>query len=301
MAGGFPQWRRGNFTHARAGGDMSPEESSKRSDRATVADEYETLTVSIDDRGVAEVVLDRPDKQNALSETMLTELTAAFDTFEQLDLEGKGLTVRIVVVEGAGDDAFSAGADVTEFGDNPYPHVDATWWDAFETMAEYGAPIIAKIDGYCLGGAIELALVFDFRIASERSTFGFPEIDLGMFPTGGGTQRLPRVVGRDRAKELMMTGERIDTLTAATDGLLTQVYPSDEFEAELAAFVDNLASRPPLALRAIKETVDKTTELGLRDGLDFERRTAIPIYESADYAEGVSAWEEDRNPEWEGR
>lgn len=262
---------------------------------------FDTLDVRLDDRDVARVVLNRPEKLNALSERLLAELTEAFDAFETMDRAGDGLTVRVVVVEGAGDDAFSAGADITEFGDHPYPHVDATWWDAFETVADYGAPIVAKIDGYCLGGAIELSLTFDFRLASERSTFGFPEIDLGMFPTGGGTQRLPRVMNRDRAKELMMTGERIDAATAKADGLLTHVHPDSAFDDAVEAFVDDLASKPPLALRATKETVEKTTELGLREGLDYERRTAIPIYESADYAEGVAAWAEDREPEWKGK
>ncbi|MFB6220924.1 MAG: enoyl-CoA hydratase/isomerase family protein [Halolamina sp.] len=263
-------------------------------------DAFETLRWSLED-GVGRLVLDRPEKHNALSETVLSELTAAFEAFERRDRAADGLAVRVVVVEGAGDEAFSAGADISEFGDHGYPHVDATWWDAFETMADYGAPVVAKIDGYCLGGGVELALTFDFRIASARSTFGFPEVDIGMFPTGGGTQRLPRVVGRDRAKELLMTGERIDAETAEADGLLTAVHPTGSFDDEVAEFVDTLASKPPLALRAVKETVDKTAELNLSEGLDFERRTAVPVYESADYAEGLAAWDEDREPNWEGR
>lgn len=264
-------------------------------------EEYETIRVSVDGEGVARIELDRPEKHNAISGTMLEELRSAFRFFEHLDRGAEGLAVRLVVVEGAGDRAFSAGADVSEFGDHSYPHVDQTWWDSFQTIADYGAPIVGKIDGYCLGGGLELALTFDFRLASDRSTFGFPEIELGMFPTGGGTQRLPRVIGHDAAKGLMMTGDRIDAADAAEKGLVTAVHPVDEFESSVSDFVDRLSTRPPLALRAIKETVDKTTEVGLREGLEFERRTAIPIYNSEDYDEGVTAWEDDREPRWKGR
>lgn len=262
---------------------------------------YDTIQVSVNEDGVARVVLDRPGKHNAISTAMLEDLGAAFQWFDALDRSADGIAIRVVVVEGAGEQAFSAGADVSEFGEHSYPHVDQTWWDTFQDIAAFGAPIVGRIDGYCLGGGLELALLFDFRIASERSTFGFPEIELGMFPTGGGTQRLPRLIGRAAAKELMMLGDQIGSDAAKAMGFVTAVHPTDAFDAAVSDFVDRLAARPPLALRAIKETVDKTPELGLQQGLEFERRTAIPIYHSEDYREGVAAWNADRDPQWTGR
>ena len=170
-----------------------------------------------------------------------------------------------------------------------------------DAVASCSVPVVAKIDGYCVGGGLELALACDFRIASERSEFGFPEIDLGLVPNGGGTARLATLVGPSRTKELCMTGEFVDAARAATDGIVDRVYEADSLDDEVREFVDTLASKPPLAIRVVKEIVDETNELGLRDGLAYEHRASLPLYYTDDYEEGVAAFTEDREPEWQGR
>ena len=267
-----------------------------------MTDDFETIEWSLDeDSGIGRITLNRPDSLNALSATMLVEIAEAFERFEERDVAAEGVATRIVVVEGAGDRAFSAGADIEEFGDEAYPHVDRTWRRTFETVAEAQMPVVAKVDGYCVGGGLELALAFDFRIASDRSEFGFPEIELGIYPSGGGTQRLPRLVGPSRAKELCMTGEFVSGTQAAEEGLVDHVYPADELDAAVEEFAETVAGKPPLGVRAIKDTVDRSQELGLTQGIEYEYQASLPLAYTADYEAGVAAFGTDEEPEWEGR
>lgn len=265
--------------------------------------DFQTIRWRFDETtGIGTVVLDRPDALNAMSKQTLSELPEAFDCFEAIDKEGDSVSVRAIVIEGAGERAFSTGVDVTEIGDESYPYVADSFRTALFTVRDYPAPVVAKIDGYCLGGGIELALLCDFRIASDRSELGFPEVDLGIFPSGvGTTQRLPRLVGSNRAKELMMTGEFISGATAATDGLITSSHPADELDEAVDALVSRLAEKPPLALRAIKDTVDAAHDMPLSQGTEYEYQAYQPLLHTEDYEEGAAAFAEDRDPVWQGK
>ena len=267
------------------------------------SDRFDTIQCRFDhDTGIGRVVLDRPDALNAMTEQTLTELRDVIGIFEGLDRDGDGVSVRAVVLSGAGEDAFCVGVDVDDIGEEQYPFTASKFREALFTVEEFGAPTIAAIDGYCVGGGMELALMCDFRIASERSELGFPEVDLGIFPSAvGTTQRLPRLVGPSRAKELCMTGEFLSGAEADDDGLINHAYPADELDAEVDTFVERLASKAPLAVRGIKDTVDRSKNMSLQQGIDYEYQAYLPLLQTEDYAEGMAAFEEDRDPSWEGR
>lgn len=267
------------------------------------SDEFDTIQCRYDAAtGIGHIVLDRPDALNAMTSRTLEELPAAIERFEKLDREGESVSVRTVVLSGAGDDAFSVGVDVDEIGDEHYPYTASSFRRALFTVEEYGAPVIAKIDGYCVGGGLELALMCDFRLASERSELGFPEVDLGIFPSGvGTTQRLPRLIGPSRAKELCMTGEFLSGGEAAADGLINAAHPAADLDGEVAAYAERLAGKAPLALRAIKDTINQSRSLGLDQGTEYEYQAYLPLLHTEDYEEGTAAFAEDRDPEWEGK
>lgn len=266
-------------------------------------DSFDTIRWSFDDAsGIGTIVLDRPDSLNALSAQLREEFVEGLQAFAERDGDartgGEGVSVRAVVVEGAGD-AFSAGADIDEF-DEINPGVFEIG-QAYEAAESFPAPVVAKIDGYCLGGGLELALSCDFRFASRRSTFGQPEIDLGIIPGGGGTQRLAAAVGTTRAKELCITGEQISAETAEHDGIVDYVYPAADLDDEVDAFTSDVASKPPLAVRAVKDVMTVYHEVGLRAGRRYERRTVDTLRKTEDAQEGARAFAEDREPEWQGR
>jgi len=267
------------------------------------SDQFDTIRCLYEpDTGIGRIVLDRPDSLNAMTEQTLAELPDAVDTFERLDREGESVSVRAVVLSGAGDDAFCVGVDVDEIGEEQYPFTASSFRNALFAVEDYGAPVVAAIDGYCVGGGLELALMCDFRIASERSELGFPEVDLGIFPSGvGTTQRLPLLVGPSRAKELCMTGEFLSGSEATTEGLVNHAYPADDLGAEVEAYAERLASKAPLAVRAIKDAVNRSRDVGLEQGTAYEYRAYLPLLETDDYAEGVAAFDEDREPSWQGR
>ncbi|MFC4540577.1 enoyl-CoA hydratase/isomerase family protein [Halosolutus amylolyticus] len=254
-----------------------------------------------DARGVATIVLDRPDKLNALTDEMLEEIEAAVEHCRRLDDEADGVAVRALVMEGVGDRSFSAGYDVHLFEEKTYPVEERAWRAATAALETYDVPVVAKIDGYCLGGGLELALACDFRLASDRSEFGFPEVDIGLFPSGGGTQRLLPLVGRERAMELCMTGNRIDARTAADDGLIRESMAADVLDDEVTAFVDTLASKPPLAIRAMKDVFNSTRNAPLSQGLEYELQAYQPLLATADHREATAAFGDDRTPEWQGK
>ncbi|MFB6155288.1 MAG: enoyl-CoA hydratase/isomerase family protein [Haloferacaceae archaeon] len=239
-------------------------------------DTFETIEWSLDEEtGVGSLVLDRPESLNALSAQLRDDVVAGFDRFRARDEE---MRVRAVVVSGRGDRAFCAGADVNDFQESDPESFSLS--AAHEAVASFPAPVVAMIDGYCLGGGLELALACDFRFASERSEIGHPEVDLGLIPGGGGTQRLARLVGPSRAKELCMTGERIDAETAATEGILTRVCAADELDAAVDDFVETLAGKSVPAVRAVKDVVDTGTETSLDVGQRYERRAFQTLRET---------------------
>ncbi|MFC7157910.1 enoyl-CoA hydratase/isomerase family protein [Halomarina halobia] len=253
-----------------------------------------------EETGVGSITLNRPDALNALNGQLRADIEAAFERFREVDDEADGAAVRVVVIEGAGDRAFCAGADVNEFsGDGPATNASRP---VQEIVEDCPAPVVAKIDGYCLGGGFELALACDLRYASESSRLGLPEVDLGIIPGAGGVQYVARLAGPAVARELAMTGEHVPAAEAADLGLVNDAFADDDFEAEVAAVVETLAAKPPLSLRAIKESALLSTQVGLAEGRRYDRARFPRLLATEDHAEGARAFrEDDYEPEFVGR
>lgn len=266
--------------------------------------ETETIQWSFDEQtGIGTLVLDRPNSLNALSAQLRKDIIEGFEKFADLDADTRtteqGVSVRAIIIEGSGDRAFCAGADINEFS-----KVNIGVFDPgteFEIAEEFPAPVVAKIDGYCLGGGMELALSCDFRIASERSTLGQTEIDLGIIPGGGGTQRLAEIVGPTRTKEICMTGEYIDAQKAASEGILNDVCPHNSLDETVSEFARVLSRKPPLAVRAVKDVIGIYQETGMREGRRYERRVIDTLRKTDDHTEGRQSFADEREPEWTGR
>jgi enoyl-CoA hydratase/carnithine racemase len=253
----------------------------------------ELVHVEQRDDGVAVITLDNP-KVNALSGALLRQLHEIVDTLAT-DLPGA------VVVTG-GERIFAAGADISEFGGQEEARViAATIHGALDALAALPRFVIAAVAGYALGGGCELAMACDYRVASERAVFGQPEILLGIIPGGGGTQRLARVMGKQRAMELVLTGRRIDATEAHRLGLVNQVAPRDGWLAAALELAAVIASRPPLAVRLGKQAVLAADETPLSAGLESERRLFELAMATEDRVEGMKAFVEKRPPEFRGR
>jgi enoyl-CoA hydratase len=248
--------------------------------------------------GVAVITLNRPDVHNAMNEAMRRDLVRCFEGLAADD------TVRVIVVTGGGDKAFSAGADIREFTAPQVPTVfreQRRRLDFRAAMDRCGQPIIAAIRGYAFGGGLELALACDIRIASADSRLGLTEVDLAIIPGGGGTQRLPRVVGRGKALELILTAARIDAAEALRTGLVERVVPAGEALKAAQELATTLAAKAPVALRYAKEAVTKGLELPLADGLRLENDLSTLLRTTEDRLEGARAFLEKRKPRWQGR
>jgi len=264
-------------------------------------EEFETVLLAHDEeRGVATVTLNRPDALNAMNTRIREDLVSAVEELEALDDAAEGVAVRVAVVEGAGDRAFSAGADITEFGGGG-PRV-GPMSSVQDRIRGFGAPVVAKIDGYCLGGGLELAFGCDFRLASESSRLGLPESNLGILPGAGGAQYISRIAGPGVAKEVAMLGEHLPAERAGDLGLVHRVFDDGAFDEEVAAFVEKLAGQPPLSMRAIKDSVDHGQQVPLREAVAYDRRVFPTLVETEDHAEGARAFaEDDYEPTFEGR
>src|SRR5882757_7310237 len=205
---------------------------------------YETITV--EKRGkVAILTINRPDKLNALNSLVHAESVAALDELRKDD------TVRVLVITGSGEKSFIAGADISEFeGQTPVTQRDKFHEKSlFNTIDTFPKPVIAMVNGFCLGGGNELAMACDLRICSENARFSQPEINLGIICGGGGTQRLPRLIGEGRAMEMALTGDMIDAETAHKFGLVNHVYPIGELEEKTMALANKIAEKAPIALQ----------------------------------------------------
>lgn len=256
---------------------------------------YHAIKLDIDkDTHVAWITLNRPDRLNAINEDMRNELPHAFAQLATND------DVRAIVIQGAGDKAFSAGADITEFSAGK-PYEFAELGEFFTTPAECPKPVIAAIDGYCLGGGMELSLSCDFRLISRRSEMGQPEIHLGLIPGGGGTQRLARLVGTSKAKELCMMGDRISAEEAHRLGLANQIYDDNEFEAKVKAFAETIAARAPVAVRMTKRVVDEGYQAPTTTALLLEREAFGLLFTTDDMAAGVTAFLTKQKPDFKGK
>jgi enoyl-CoA hydratase len=256
---------------------------------------YETLLLERRGR-VALITINRPQKLNALNIQTRAEGAAALDELR----EDEG--VRVVVITGAGEKAFVAGADIAEFeGRTAVTQRDVmTQRSLFTAVDTFPKPVIAMINGFCLGGGCELALSCDIRIASEAARFGQPEINLGIIPGGGGTQRLTRLVGEGKAMELILTGDMIDAQHAYNLGLVNMVVPAADLEAKTMELANRIAEKSPVALRMAKEAVKTAARANLDEGLRREIDLFALCFSSADKDEGVRAFLEKRKPDFKG-
>jgi enoyl-CoA hydratase len=248
--------------------------------------------------GVATVTLNRPDVLNAMNDVMRGELTRCFTDLATDD------AVRVIVVTGAGDRAFSAGADIREFV-APQPPTrfreQRRRLDFRRAMDRCPQPILAAVHGFALGGGLELALACDLRIAGDDAQLGLTEVNLAIIPGGGGTQRLPRLVGRGKALEMILTGMRVDAAEALRIGLVERVVPAAQVLEHTRELARTLARRAPVALRYAKEAVVKGLELPLAAGLRLEGDLSTLLRTTEDRVEGARAFLEKRAPRWTGQ
>ena len=256
---------------------------------------YESITV--EKRGpIAVLTINRPDKLNALNRGVHAEGVAALDDLRADD------SVRVLVITGAGPKSFIAGADISEFeGQTPVTQRDLFHERTFfNTIDAFPKPVIAMINGFCLGGGNELALACDIRICSENARFSQPEINLGIMPGGGGTQRLTRLIGEGRAMELILSGDMIDAETAHRFGLVNHVHPASELRAKTMELAGKISEKAPIALQLAKEAVKFASRSNLDEGLRREVDLFAICFSTEDKKEGVSAFLEKRKPEFKG-
>ena len=252
-----------------------------------------------EDRGaIRTLTINRPDKLNALNRETIGELTLAFEQARHDD------AVRVVVLAGTGEKAFVAGADISELATlTPIEARErARQGQALMRKVEtLGKPVIARIQGYALGGGMELAMACHIRVAGEKAKIGQPEINLGLIPGFGGTQRLLRLAGRSATLELCLLGHQIDAQRAFALGVLNRVVAADKLDEEVAAIADQLAASAPIALAGILDAVLTGGECALDQGLDYEAQTFATCFATEDMREGTKAFLERRKPSFSGR
>jgi enoyl-CoA hydratase len=247
---------------------------------------------------VATITLNRPDVRNAMNTALRSAMLQRFAALAADD------DVRVIIVTGAGDRAFSAGADIREFVEPMVPtqfREQRRRIDFRQVMDRCPQPIIAAIRGVALGGGLELALACDIRIAADDAQLGLTEINLAIIPGGGGTQRLPRLIGRGKALEMILTGARIGAAEAMRLGLVERVVPATDVMTAARALARELAGKAPVALRYAKEAVVKGLEMSLADGHRLEGDLSTLLRTTEDRLEGARAFLEKRRPNWHGR
>jgi enoyl-CoA hydratase len=258
---------------------------------------YNTLLYEKAD-GIGTVTINRPKALNAANSEVNTEL---YRVFEEIEADPE---VRVVILTGSGDKAFMAGADIVEMSS-----LDAMGSAAFALTARKAVdrvyslskPVIAAISGFALGGGCELAIACDLRIASETARFGQPEITVGIIPGGGGTQRLPRLIGMARAKELVYTGDMINAQAALSYGLVNKVVPADKLMEEAVGMAKKLMSRSSRILTIAKSAINTGMNLDLTSGLDYEAQCFSLCFETEDQKEGMKAFVEKRKAEFKNK
>jgi enoyl-CoA hydratase len=248
--------------------------------------------------GIATITLNRPEALNAFSKEVVSEVLQALEDIRSDE------SVRVVILTGAGEKAFSAGADIKAMiGMNALKARELSLMGeklclALENLEK---PVIAALNGYALGGGLEVAMSCDLRIASENSRMGQTEINIGLIPGWGGTQRLTRLVGRTKAKEMVFTGKMIDARTAEQLGIVNMVVPADKFREAVRQFALELASKAPVAIKVAKALIDKGAEIGLDSALALEREGFGVVASTEDLQEGVNAFTEKRKPVFKGK
>ncbi|NEX93516.1 enoyl-CoA hydratase [Caulobacter sp. 17J65-9] len=256
---------------------------------------YATLIVEKEE-GYVVVRLNRPEALNALNSTLLGELGQALDAFET------DPDVRCVLLTGS-EKAFAAGADIKEMSSKSYAEMftENFFADASDRIARFRKPIVAAVAGYALGGGCELAMLCDFIIAADNARFGQPEINLGVAPGIGGSQRLTRLVGKSKAMDMILTARMMDAAEAERAGLASRVVPLADLMTEAKAVAAKIASQSTLALMMNKEMVNAALETTLAQGVQFERRLFHSLFAFEDQKEGMAAFVEKRKPAFKGR
>jgi enoyl-CoA hydratase len=255
---------------------------------------YENILLAVDGP-VATVTLNRPQALNALNAPLLGELV---DALTKLDADE---AVRCIVLTG-NERAFAAGADIKEMADAS--SVDMLRRNAlarYDAVRKIAKPIIAAVSGWALGGGCELAMACDMIVASETARFGQPEINIGIMPGAGGTQRLTRALGKARAMELILTGDYLSAQEAHARGLVNRIAPPELYLEEAQKLARRIAAQPPVAVRLAKDAVLKAQDLSIEEGLDYERRVFYLLFATEDQKEGMAAFVEKRPPQWKGR
>lgn len=248
--------------------------------------------------GIATITLNRPEALNAFSKEVVSEVLQALEDIRSDE------SVRVVILTGTGEKAFSVGADIKAMiGMNSLKARELSLMGeklclALENLEK---PVIAALNGYALGGGLEVAMSCDLRIASENSRMGQTEINIGLIPGWGGTQRLTRLVGRTKAKEMVFTGKMIDARTAEQLGIVNMVVPADKFREAVRQFALELASKAPVAIKVAKALIDKGAEIGLDSALALEREGFGVVASTEDLQEGVNAFTGKRKPVFKGK
>jgi len=274
----------------------APTQSAQPAERTFVRLDFPAPTATGSVAGVALVTLDRPEVLNALSFDLLDELAAVL---ERLDGDPD---CRAIVLTGSGSRAFAAGADIRELArQTPVSLLVEDRFAVWDRIGTIRTPLIAAVRGFALGGGCELAMSCDIIVAAEDASFGQPEINLGVMPGAGGTQRMTRAIGKARAMDLILTGRTIGAVEAERMGLVSRVVAPEETLGEAIELASRIASQAPVAVLAAKEAIKQAGELPLSAGLEHERRAFYLLFASEDQGEGMAAFVEKRPPQWKGR
>jgi len=256
--------------------------------------DYENILVRVEGQ-VGIVQLNRPKALNALNRELMTELMAALEAFD-----GDPAVGCMVVV--GHERAFAAGADIKEMATaTPASIMVNSFIDLWDRLRRIGKPVIAAVSGYALGGGCELAMACDMIVASETAQFGQPEINLGVIPGAGGTQRMARAVGKALAMEIVLNNRMLSAEEALRYGLVNRVVPAELYLEEAVKLAASIANRAPVAIRLAKEAVNTTYEMSLQAGLNHERRLFYLLFGTEDQKEGMDAFVNKRKPKWQGR
>lgn len=257
-------------------------------------DGFQFIEASIE-APIGHIVLNRPKQLNALNRQMIQEIVAAAEAFDQ------DPAVRVIMISGNGQ-SFSAGADIDEMAEETAVGMELrnqfADWDRLSLVKK---PIIGAVKGYVLGGGFELALACDLLIAAQDTRFSFPEVTLGVMPGAGGTQRLTKLVGKTKALEWILTGQRINAEMALRYGIINQITEPDHVLEEAKVMAGRIAAQAPLAVRLIKESVHKAVDYSLYEGMQYERKNFYMLFASEDQKEGMRAFVEKRKPNFTGR
>ncbi|HLJ35317.1 MAG TPA: enoyl-CoA hydratase-related protein [Ktedonobacteraceae bacterium] len=256
--------------------------------------DYQYILVERDER-VGIVTLNRPKELNALNFQLVSELAEALEAFDRDE------SIGCMIITGAGQKAFAAGADIKEMSDKSPIDMMLGGFESWNRIRRLHKPLIAAVGGYALGGGCELAMHCDIIVASENARFGQPEINLGVIPGAGGTQRLARTFGKYRAMEMVLTGVPFTAQEMAAQGLVNHVVPQGKHLTEALKLAKLVAQRAPIALRLAKESVLAAFETTLEQGLEIERKNFFLLFATEDMREGMQAFIEKRQAEFQGR